>query len=404
MRVLITDGNERSALAVVRALGEVGMQVVVGAETEKSLAGTSRHCTKTFQYPSPLEKPEEFVSTLAEIGRREHIDSVFPVSDLAMQLVARHRSTFVSGCALPIPPTESYEMLSDKCQLVALSKRLDVPVPTSVMVSNGQVEEVLHEIRTFPVVVKPARSLVKVGERWVKTSVRYAADRQAVHRLYADIPYLQQPSVLQERVEGEGQGIFGLFDQGEPVALFAHRRLREHPPSGGVSVLRESIALPYPMTDYAVRLLRHVRWHGVAMVEFKIERRTGMPRLIEVNGRFWGSLQLATDAGINFPHLLAEIAQGRRQVIVSRPYQVGVRSRWMLGDLDHLLIRLRRSNAELNLPPDSPSRIKCLMEFCRFLQSGLYYEVERWNDRGPAWFELRAYLAHLLKRGIRLER
>jgi hypothetical protein len=71
----------------------------------------------------------------------------------------------------------------------------------------------------------------------------------------------------------------------------------------------------------------------------------------------------------------------------------------MLGDLDHLLIRMRRSDAELHLPPGSPSRVKCLAEFCRFLQPGLHYEVERWNDWGPAWFEIRAYLAHLLKRG-----
>jgi len=37
--VLVTDGQERAALAVTRSLGQAGIPVVVGAETLKSLAG-----------------------------------------------------------------------------------------------------------------------------------------------------------------------------------------------------------------------------------------------------------------------------------------------------------------------------------------------------------------------------
>ena len=86
-----------------------------------------------------------------------------------------------------------------------------------------------------------------------KTGVHYAASEAELNRLYNTIDYLRQPSLIQRRVEGDGQGVFALMNKGKPVALFAHRRLREKPPSGGVSVLRESISLPQPMTDYALR-------------------------------------------------------------------------------------------------------------------------------------------------------
>ena len=41
------------------------------------------------------------------------------------------------------------------------------------------------------------------------------------------------------------------------------------------------------------------------MVEFKLDARDGVAKLMEINGRFWGSLQLAVDAGVDFPAILS---------------------------------------------------------------------------------------------------
>ena len=209
------------------------------------------------------------------------------------------------------------------------------------------------------------------------------------------MPYLKNPSLIQQRIEGEGQGVFGLFDHGRPCALFAHRRIREKPPAGGVSVLRESIELPKPMTDYAVKLLEYVKWHGVAMVEFKVDQVSKIPRLMEINGRFWGSLQLAIDAGLNIPYLLYQVASGQTVAIPHNSYRAGIRSRWFLGDLDHLLMRLTKTNAKLHLGPDAPSRWRCAAEFLRLRGRDLHYEVESLSDPRPAWVEYRAWIRQL---------
>ena len=79
-----------------------------------------------------------------------------------------------------------------------------------------------------------------------------------------------QPYMVQECVAGEGQGVFALYNHGKPLVFFAHRRLREKPPSGGVSVFSESIPVDPVMEGYARTLLDHVGRHGVAMVEFKV--------------------------------------------------------------------------------------------------------------------------------------
>jgi predicted ATP-grasp superfamily ATP-dependent carboligase len=160
-------------------------------------------------------------------------------------------------------------------------------------------------------------------------------------------------------------------------------------------VLRESIELPKPMVDYAVSLLERVKWNGVAMVEFKVDRHSGIPMLMEINGRFWGSLQLAFDAGLNFPYLLYQAVQGTPVAVPDNSYRIGTKSRWLLGDLDHLLLRLTKSNSELHLDAHMPSRARCLAEFCKLFQRDLHYEVESLSDPGPAFAEYRAWFSHL---------
>lgn len=396
MTVLVTDGNERSTLAVTRSLGRAGIGVVVGADRPASLAGASRYCHATVQYPSPYENPDGFVEQLLVAIARHKVQVFIPMSDVVMSVIGAQRARFDAVVAIPMPLQDVYDAASDKYRLMALAQTLAVPIPHTWYVPDGNLAPLIDEVGPYPLIVKPGRSRVQVDGRWVKTEVQAVATREELQSRYRDLPYLKLPSLIQRRVEGEGQGIFGLFDHGRPILLFAHRRVREKPPSGGVSVLRESVALPQPMTDYAVRLLQNVGWHGVGMVEFKVDAVTGIPYLMEINGRFWGSLQLAIDAGANFPLELYRLARGEASRARAAPYRIGVQTRWMLGDLDHLLVRLVKSDAALRLPPGYPSRWQCVRDFLRPHGPDQYCEVERRDDLGPARYEWMAYVKTLL--------
>jgi predicted ATP-grasp superfamily ATP-dependent carboligase len=175
--------------------------------------------------------------------------------------------------------------------------------------------------------------------------------------------------------------------------LFAHRRIREKPPWGGVSVLREAVTPDPAAAEYATRLVRALRWHGVAMVEFKRELSSGVPILMEVNGRLWGSLQLAVDAGMNFPLYLVKLYLGE-PVPLFPSYRPGLRSRWLLGDVDHLLIRLA---GDRPLPHDAPPLRTLLVDFCRFFRRDTRYEIESFSDPGPSLHEIRLYALQLLR-------
>jgi protein-tyrosine-phosphatase len=183
--------------------------------------------------------------------------------------------------------------------------------------------------------------------------------------------------------------------------VFAHRRLREKPPSGGTSVLSESIPVEKALEDAAVRLLSPLAWHGVAMLEYKRDAARGDIYLMEVNGRFWGSLQLAVDAGVDFPHLTYQLATGRPPDAPAS-YRVGAKSRWFLGDVDHLLLRLRKRDAALHLPPGSPSRCRSVVDFMKVAGRGLRYDVFDATDRSPQMYEASQYLWDIMPMNTRV--
>ena len=70
-----------------------------------------------------------------------------------------------------------------------------------------------------------------------------------------------------------------------------------------------------------------------------------------------------------------------------RSYQVGVRTRWFMGDVDQLLMRLRRSRVALSLPPDVGGKTKAVLEFLSAFGPSNRGEVFRVSDPMPGILE-----------------
>ena len=391
MAVLLTDGNQRSTLAVVRALGSAGISVTVGESSRTSLAGCSRHCGKTIWYPSPREEREAFLQALEGELRAGGYKVLIPMTDITLQVISAARGSVLPLVHLPFPDDSHVAAVQDKRRVILQAKEMGIPCPETYFVQEGKGLEGLARQVHFPVVIKPRFSHYYRNGEWVSGAVQYATSVEmlidAYSRIHQEIPF----PLVQEKLQGEGRGVFLLIWNGELKAAFCHRRLREKPPWGGVSVYCESLPLDEAMVEKSFALLKALGWHGVAMVEFKVDPRDGLPKLMEINGRFWGSLQLAIDAGMNFPLLLYRLAMGEK-VAPQFDYQVGVKSRWLLGDLDHLWIRLKHSRALNGAPMVGPSRFRTLLNFMKFFEPGLRYEVLRRDDPAPGWYELKTYL------------
>lgn len=402
MEVFVTDGDRRSSLAVVRALGRAGISVTVGSAETSSLAGASRFCASRVRYPSPRTDPEGFQEFL--LTEMEHRESVMllPMTDMTVRLVAQMRRVLPPHVSVPFPCEQQIECVQDKRRTLFFARQVGIGIPETFMLQpDEQLEDVAGRVH-YPVVIKPRFSRYLRDGNWVNGDVNYARSPEDLRASYqashANIPF----PLVQEKIKGEGRGVFLLLWHGELKAAFCHRRLREKPPWGGPSVLRESIPLDEPLVRKSTALLQTIGWQGPAMVEFKVDQRTGEPNLMEVNGRFWGSLQLANDAGMNFPLLLYRLAAGE-DVSAQFDYKVGVKSRWLLGDLDQLLIRMSHRAGRNGMESDGISRAHACRDFLKLGERDTHYEVFRWQDRGPGWHEFRAYVRQFAPAAKRLK-
>lgn len=380
--VLTTDGDQRAALAIVRSLGMRGHRVYVCSTRQRSLAGASRYARGEAAIPDPMRDPAGFRRGIEQLLRRWNADVLIPVTDAALLSVSSDPPR--DGVVVPFPPSHIVRATADKALVLATAATLGIPVPRQFVLARPPAQVTAGDLR-FPLVVKPTRSVTAVDHGYRQFRVAHAPDLASLERALERFAPQAYPVLVQERIAGAGMGVSFLIWDGKLVAAFAHRRLREKPPAGGVSVYCESVALDPAVMEASRKLLHALGWRGVAMVEYRCEARTGTPYLMEVNGRFWGSLQLALDAGVDFPGLLLDAAQGRRPSSVTE-YTVGARSRWLWGDVDHLVLRLARSGGALALGADAPSRWTALRDFFRLTPRDRFEALQA-RDWRPFWRE-----------------
>jgi predicted ATP-grasp superfamily ATP-dependent carboligase len=207
---------------------------------------------------------------------------------------------------------------------------------------------------------------------------RYARNAAEFDTAYRDISGRASAVLVQEFVEGVGVGYFVLMHHGELRAEFAHRRIRDVYPTGSGSAVRVSVDSDPEIKRSSLAILSALRWHGMAMVEYR-QRLGSSPVFMEVNGRFWHSLALACYAGVDFPALLARMAENG-DVEPSLGYRRGVRCRWLLGDAHHLAAVWNGPPA--GYPGQYPGRLRTLLDVLTPVP-GTCHDLFQWRDPLP---------------------
>src|SRR4029077_10583086 len=214
-RVLILDGNTRSALAATRSLGMKGVHVVVADEAKRSLAGASRYCSESFTYPSPASNLEGFLATVKTECSRRGIGVILPMTELSTSTVLRHREEFES-LRVPFGEHRAFEALNNKWRLLKLAQQLNLSIPKTQFVREISSLDGLCKGLKFPVVLKPYRSMLSSHGRWTATSVHYARSLQELKEIAARYAYFSQHRfMIQEYISGQAEGVFVLCDHGK---------------------------------------------------------------------------------------------------------------------------------------------------------------------------------------------
>ena len=409
-RVLVLDGDQISTLAVVRSMGRMGHSVVVGASSASAVAFTSRYCRDSFVYPDPMVDPDGFrTEVLRQVGAGAY-ELVIPVTDRTIVPLMEIREQVEDQALLAMASSEALDVVLSKERTTELAESLGVPVPRSTAISERSGEPTVPWEATFPLVVKPDRSKVWDGEaaadgQGQDLQVEYAVD-PADFRTRAST-LLESTSILvQEAVEGVGVGLGVMARDGELLYAFQYRRLHEVPLTGGASSYRVSEALDPELVGHARRMLRALSWDGVAMFEFKrASSDPGRHWLMEVNGRFWGSLALAVASGADFPRFLSESLLSGRQNF-PQEYEVGRRARNLNREVSWWKAILRPSS-DLTGLVTYPSLGRVTWDAVRTLNPAERWDTLSLDDPRPFFSEVAGVLAEnvaMIRERLRIRR
>jgi predicted ATP-grasp superfamily ATP-dependent carboligase len=335
--VLVTDAPANASLAVVRSLGRRGVPVGVCAfDGEFNLASYSRWTAESIKLPSPTRDASGFIRALTRLLETGKYPIVLPTTERTIQLIAGARESLPTWVRIPMPGPEALATALDKQRTAALAEQLGVSVPRTWCPADSDEAVGLAAALPYPVVVKPRQTnflaggqLVKADYMVVESSARLASAWRALNRT------MPQP-VIQTLVRGRGTGINTLWKHGKPLVWFCHQRLRELDLRGGRSTAAVSAVCDPRLIESAHRMLDALGWHGVAMVEFKWDQASDTFWLLEINGRFWGSLPLALACDVDFPYYLYQVATGG----TPRPpvtYPTGVVARDAVAELKHFI-------------------------------------------------------------------
>lgn len=308
MRILVTQSGMKHSLGMIRSLARQGHEVhgLASPWEKQPLARFSRYCHKVHRLNQ--EHEEAFLSELIKLLGSHTFDVLIPVGFPVTHYVAKHAKEISPHVQFVVPDPESEEIANDKYEVQRLAKSAGVPSPETILVRSLEDITAAAEKLGFPLIIKGRR---ESGKGIVATA--YTLDEALRHfkNLVTTFSLSQEDyPVIQEFVPGWGCGFFAIYNNGECKRTFMHRRIREYPPTGGASCCAKSFYDPR-LSNYGKRILGALRWHGVAMVEFRYDERADDYRLIEVNAKFWGSLELALASGADFPGDYVNLATGK---------------------------------------------------------------------------------------------
>jgi len=386
--VIIVGAEPRKLVTIARSLQRAGVRCIVATPSGQPLRVSSR----AFASVVPLRgDTTDSAGALARLARAEGAGWVVPTSDTSLQIVCAGYGEISRVCEVGTPPPAIVQRVLDKAITLSIAKQCGVPVPTSVTIPRATDLETALATMRFPIIAKP-------GDKSRRSShdfkTRTFASAEELRAVFVTQTRFGEGLLFQSYHGGQGVGIELLLSQGNVVTSFQHRRLSENPPSGGVAVVAIAEAVDAKLLDYSVRLLRALEWDGVAMVEFRHDAATGETALMEVNGRFWGSLPLNTIAGVDFPLYAWQQSQGITPAPPSS-YPVGLRVRWTAGALE------RAGHVFAELPEDRISLGNALRQLATDFAPGVKSAMWSWRDPLPAIQEVATVLTRWVKDAVK---
>jgi D-aspartate ligase len=266
-------GLSTAGLAAVRSLGRAGVPVVGFAPAPNQPGLRSRYC-KAGTCPDPVHAPELLLEHLLRASAGEHDRPVLLcTTDEFVAFACAHRAALEQAFRVALPPESTADLLLDKRRQYEAAARLGVPHPVSFYPDDlPDVRRIAAEL-DYPAFVKPHASHLwrehhENGPNAKGIEVRSPGELEAA---FQHVFALGLRALVQSIVAGPASALIELYAyvarDGELLALFSARKVRQFPVGFGTGTLVESVESA-ELVDAGLRLLRGIGYRGFGAVEF----------------------------------------------------------------------------------------------------------------------------------------
>lgn len=324
INVLVLDGNGRQTLTMVHGLKEIGCKVASICQTKKDLCYASKLPDEKLMYSGKLYT-EEFHSFVIEALKTNKYDVIMPIGDFSTEYVTSHEDELKKYVRLACATRSAFEKASNKQYTLETAMRLGIPCANTRL--DGQDIHEYLKTASFPIIIKPRNGTGSIGFHKLNTEEEFWS---IVKREKINI----DEYVVQEFVDHQiRHGTYILVDQhGVVKSALASEVIRWYPIDAGTSTVSMSVDDPH-VIEYAGKLLAEIGWQGFANIGFMIEKETGNPKLLEINGRIPAPMKLTWMCGINAAKQLIEMVYDQEVTDYGKNTKYGMMARHSQADL-----------------------------------------------------------------------
>ena len=289
-RVLVASIASRKALAIVKSLKKALKSYVIGV-SHKSWHPNNFSFYLDKLYITNVDRgSKEWVLNVVNAAKESNTDLVIPVDFIDVLTFSKYRDLIEKYAVLAASEYEDIVKASDKSLLKKLFEGIGV-VPETVLIKSREDISKIRDLKT-PLVVKGLSD--------------YSRPQYFIDYIEAENVALSRvPCLVQEYVAGRGRGYYAVSYDGVVLLEFTHERIIEQSPSGGPSLSARGAILDPKLYLIGRKFISRYNWSGPLMIETKYNYEIGEYYIIEVNPKFWGSLDLPISLGYHFPAVLA---------------------------------------------------------------------------------------------------
>jgi len=374
--VLVLDAHLRQSLVTVRSLGRRNLQVAALDTTRPIPAFSSRWCQRHFDYQVE-DATEDYLVALEQALDSTRARVLLPSSDATIALIRQYRERLESRVHLALAREPALGIAINKEQTLEIATYLGLKVPHGILLTSvHDVPMALREIGV-PAVVKPVESWIWGTQHGARIASQLVTTEDEARRSVEDLTASGGSVLFQQFLTGRREAVSLFYTAGEVYGRFAQWAKRTDPPLGGTSVLRQSIAMPQDIGQQAERLVRTIDLEGYSEVEFRRDS-AGVPYLMEINARLSASVEIAVRAGVDFPFLLYQWANGEPLTKMEH-YRTGLWMRYLRGDLMSAIASLQERGR-----PGITAPARVLLDFGLSCFVPMAYDYLNWSDPAPA--------------------